>query len=252
MFGDLKMNNQDIVMSLALSGDSNEIRWRTQGGQFNRIITIGNGNLVLYGENDSFFAVAETSVYTNRILNMGNNRIINLLPAIDPNDAVTLSQLNEISSNPVYRRAFSLPSPDAGETYKRFTRGAVPQLLFTMTSPSITASRVKFNIDLPPLPFRDELVNFEMRIYENTLLKKTIPVNGTYQSFTGKSNFTTQPEITSGVYSVDTASPFNMTIEIFCIPEGVPGNTTELLLNSTSVVRMLDCIFSVEPILLSP
>jgi hypothetical protein len=89
MTGELKMNNQDIIMSLVLSGDSNEIRWKSTEADNNRILTIGNGNLVMYSQSGTFFALSGTECYTNRILNMSNNKIIGLAPPTEPTDGAT-------------------------------------------------------------------------------------------------------------------------------------------------------------------
>jgi len=96
MGGSLKMNGNNIIMENSLSGDSNSINWASSpAGETNRILTIGNGNLVLYGSTGSFFAVAGTSVYTNRLLNMNSNKITNVLDPTNLQDCATKKYVDD-------------------------------------------------------------------------------------------------------------------------------------------------------------
>jgi len=94
MLGVLNMNNRDLVMKSSLAGDSNEITWKSTGADTNRILTIGNGNLVMYSQLGTFFALSGTGCYTNKDLNMSSNKIINVEPGTNGTDAVNLNQLN--------------------------------------------------------------------------------------------------------------------------------------------------------------
>jgi len=94
MLGVLNMNNSDLMMRNTLSGDSNAITWKSTGADNNRILTIGNGNLVMYAQGGTFFALSSTEFYTNKRLNMNTNNIINVLAGTSGFHAVNLNQLN--------------------------------------------------------------------------------------------------------------------------------------------------------------
>jgi len=175
----LDNSGNDLIMSTSLSGDSNQIIFRSSPGtNTNRILTIGNGNFVfLSGE--AFLAISTTSLYTNRLLNMNSNKITNVSNATSGFDAVNLNMLNSAVSkmyNPINMPITPNPRNYTNET-TLLTVTTNDYTLFTATQ------RLSYEFIIPTLDFSAEPPNisYKLNIFEGSdsvayVLMKTYPL----------------------------------------------------------------------------
>jgi hypothetical protein len=116
-------------------------------------------------------------------IRMNFNKITNLgIPTAD-NDATTKQYVDDAVNGggdvhlPKYHTVFFAPEPDSGQSYKTYTNdGFTGQGLFYMSSPILSTSSgyALWNINLPPLFFQDELVDFFIKITEAETVVETI------------------------------------------------------------------------------
>jgi len=175
----LDNDGNDLIMSTSLSGDSNQIIFRSSPGtNTNRIRTIGNGNFVFYS-GEAFMAISTTSLYTNRLLNMNSNKITNVSNATSGFDAVNLNQLNSAVSkmyNPI-----NMPITPNPRNYSNETT------LLTVTTNDYTLftgqQRLSYEFIIPTLDFTVDPPNisYKLNIFEGSdstayVLMRTYPL----------------------------------------------------------------------------
>ena len=188
-------------------------------------------------------------------IRMNSNKITNLgIPTAD-NDATTKKYVDDAVNGggdvhlPKYHTVFFAPDPDSGQTYKTYTNdGFTGQGVFYMSSPILSTSSgyILWNINMPPLFFQDELVDFFIKITEGGVIVETIECGATYNGFVG-SGYLTMPNITKGCHEFQTTSAsIILGVQVYVKPRGAINSTAKLDLGSTSSMNKMYRVFDVE------
>ena len=154
---------------------------------------------------------------------------------------------------PKYHTTFDNPTPDSGQNYKTYTNnGFEGQLVFDCQSPVISTSTgyVLWNINIPPLFFMDNLVDFYIKIKESGTLVETIQSGATYNGFVG-TGFNTVPNITKGCHEFQTSNPTTIfSVEVWAKPNAALNATSRLLI--PGAMNRMYRVFDTELININP
>jgi len=138
----------------------------------------------------------------------------------------------------------------ANKTYTN--NGFEGQLVFDCTSPVISTSTgyVLWNINMPPLYFMDNLVDFYIKIKEAGSVVETIHCGATYNGFVG-SGFNTMPNITKGCHDFRTSNPTTIfSVEVWAKPNAALNDTSRLLI--PGALNRMYRVFDTELININP
>ena len=188
-------------------------------------------------------------------IRMNLNKITTLGDPTADNDATTKKYVDDAVNGggdvhlPKYHTVFFAPDPDSSQTYKTYTNdGFTGQSVFYMSSPILSTSSgyALWNINMPPLFFQDELVDFFIKITEGGTIVETIECGATYNGFVG-SGYLTMPNITKGCHEFQTTSPsIILGVQVYVKPRGALNSTAKLDLGSTSSMDKMYRVFDVE------
>jgi len=244
----LAMNNDETYTNQRLNMAGNEI--------INcESITCQGSVLTLSAGGAGAFRITNTLNDSLVPIRMNFNKITNLgIPTAD-NDATTKQYVDDAVNGggdvhlPKYHTVFYAPDPDSGQTYKTYTNdGFTGQGLFYMSSPILSTSSgyALWNINLPPLFFQDELVDFFIKITEDGVIVETIECGATYNGFVG-SGYLTIPTITKGCHEFQTANASVIFgVQVYVKPRGAINSTAKLDLGGTSSMNKMYRVFDVE------